>query len=429
MKTKEDILSLIEEEDVEFIRLQFTDVFGKLKNIAVTPRQLERVVDRNYRIEATSMFGDVKVIEEDLYLKPDLNTFVILPWRPQQGKVGKLICDVCYEDGKPFEMCPRQILKQVIADMEKKGYSAVIDPECEFFLFHTDENGTPTTVTHEQAGYMDVGPMDFGENARRDIALTLEEMGFDVRSSLHEMAPGQHEIDFSGAESLSIADALVTFRFAVRSIAKRFGLHATFMPKPIQDQAGSGMHLNISLYKDNKNVFVPRNGEDITEAARYFMGGVLSHNPALCAITNPTVNSYKRLLSGFDAPSRAEWSTNGESGAIRLHRGRDEVKVELRFPDSSANPYLAIAASLAAGMDGIENKTDCGPDAANGNVTARELPSNLKVAIMALEEDELVKKAIGLELSDIYTRLKKNEWDDYMRQVTDWEINRYLAKM
>lgn len=429
MKTWEEIRGIIEEEDVEFIRLQFTDVFGKLKNVAVTPRQLSIVIESSHRIEGRTMFGDAEVYDGDLYLKPDLETFVILPWRPQHGKVAKLICDVCYEDGRPFEMCPRYILKKTIEQITAKGYRAIIDPECEFFLFHTDDNGNPTTVTHEQAGYMDVGPMDFGENARRDIALTLEEMGFDVRSSLHEMAPGQHEIDFSGDEGLKIADALVTFKFAVRSIAKRFGLHATFMPKPVQNQAGSGMHLNVSMYKDGQPLFV-ENGDEVTNETKWFMGGVLKHMESMCAITNPTVNSYKRLLSGFDAPDKIAWSTKGHDCIVKLHTYKDTAKVELCFPDSSANPYLALAVCLAAGVEGIENKVD--PGANDARVTGNQykcVPNSLMAAIGNMKTDSLVEDILGSDLVNLYSELKMNEWNDYMRQVTDWEINRYLAKM
>lgn len=428
MKTWEEIQGIIEEEDVEFIRLQFTDVFGKLKNVAVTPRQLYFVINDGYRIEGPTMFGDAPVYDGDLYLMPDLDTFAILPWRPQRGKVAKMICDVCYENGTPFEMCPRYILKKTITDIKSKGYKAVIDPECEFFLFHTDENGNPTTVTHEQAGYMDVGPMDFGENARREIALTLEEMGFDVRSSLHEMAPGQHEIDFSGDEGLKIADALITFKFAVRSIAKRFGLHATFMPKPVQDQAGSAMHLNISVYKDDKALFAYQDGK-VSPETEWFMGGVLAHTDALCAITNPTVNSYKRLLSGFEAPSKIAWCTKGYDGAIKLHTFRDAAKIELCFPDSSANPYLALAVCLAAGIEGIENKTDAGSDAYVSGEEYKNMPNNLMTAVDNMKKDSLINRVLGNRLVNIYSELKANEWSDYIGQVTDWEINRYLVKM
>ena len=269
MKTRSDILRLIEEEDVEFIRLQFTDVFGNLKNIAVTLGQIDRVLGNQFSIEGSALFDELYDPGMNLYLHPVLDSFVILPWRPQQGKVGKFICDVCYRNGELFEMSPRTILKKVLDQAAGEGYAFIVDPECEFFLFHTDDNGTPTTITHEKAGYLDVGPLDLGENARRDMVLTLEQMGFDIESSHHEKGPAQHEIDFTQGEALETADSLMTFKFAIRSIAKRFGLYATFMPKPRTDVTGSGMHLNLSLYKDGKNLF---HGEDEYRGGPVFYG-------------------------------------------------------------------------------------------------------------------------------------------------------------
>lgn len=425
MNTKESIMQLIEKEDVEFIRLQFTDVFGNLKNIAVTPGQMERVVNDRYPIESSVVFDDKYDPEVDLFLCPDYDTFVMLPWRPQHSKVGKIICDVCYKDGTPFEMSPRLILKRVLKQAAEQGYTFMVGTECEFFLFHTDDNGTPTTITHESAGYLDVGPIDLGENARRDMVLTLEEMGFEIESSHHEKAPAQHEIDFTQGEALDSADALMTFKFAIRSIAKRFGLYATFMPKPRMDVAGSGLHLKISLYKDGVNLF---NGHDetISEYARYFMGGVMEHAAAMCAITNPIVNSYKRFLSGFDAPSRINWSTKGEKSLLKYRDCFGDTKVELRFPDPAANPYLAIAVCIAAGLDGIRRKVTLGEE---NEVSPKILPGNLKEALGLLEQDSLMKQVLGEDLLKIYAKIKSEEWDAYMMQVSDWEISRYLTKM
>lgn len=422
---KQDILELIEEEDVEFIRLQFADVFGNLKNIAVTPGQFEKVIDNKYPFDGAAMYDGLYDLGEDLYLSPDLDSFVTLPWRPQQGKVGKFICEVCNEDGTPYEASSRFVLKKVIEKAKAEGYSFMIDPECEFFLFHTEDNGTPTTITHEKAGYLDVGPVDFGENARRDMVLMLEEMGFEVEDSHHEKAPAQHEIDFAQGEALETADALMTFKFAIRSIAKRFGLYATFMPKPRADVAGSGMHLNISLFKDGKDLFA-FDKESVSEEAKYFMGGIMEHAEALCAITNPIVNSYKRLLSGFQAPGKINWSTNGENAMLKLHKVFGESKIELRFPDPSSNPYLAIAVCIAAGLDGIKNKTI--PGEANAT-DAKRLPGNLKDAIASFEKDEIMKEVLGSEFVKIYSDIKNNEWNDYMMQVSDWEVERYLVKM
>ena len=432
MKTKDEIIDLIEEEGVEFIRLQFTDIFGNLKNLAVTPSQMERVLNNRYSFEAADVFGNAFDPEEDLYLYPDLDTFVILPWRPQQGKVGKILCDVRLADGKDFEMDSRAILKNVLKKAADMGYTFYVDPECEFFLFHTDENGNPTNQTHEKAGYMDVGPIDFGENARRDMVLTLEEMGFEVESSHHEKAPAQHEIDFKEAEALQIADSITTFKFAVRSIAKRFGLYATFMPKPKTDYAGSGMHLNVSLYKDDKNVFRDSGAEDnISETAKYFMGGIMAHARALCAITNPIVNSYKRILTGFEAPSDITWTTRGENALLKVKNSFDDMKVELRFPDASANPYLALAVCLAAGIDGIEQKINPGENSAGIKkpTNAVKLPDNLKEAVVAMKNDAFMEQILGKQFVQSYTDYKLKEWNDYMMQVSDWEVNKYLYRM
>lgn len=426
MKTRSDILRLIEEEDVEFIRLQFTDVFGNLKNIAVTLGQIDRVLGNQFSIEGSALFDELYDPEVNLYLHPVLDSFVILPWRPQQGKVGKFICDVCYRDGELFEMSPRTILKKVLDRAAEEGYTFIVDPECEFFLFHTDDNGTPTTITHEKAGYLDVGPLDLGENARRDMVLTLEQMGFDIESSHHEKGPAQHEIDFTQGEALETADSLMTFKFAIRSIAKRFGLYATFMPKPRTDVTGSGMHLNISLYKNGKNLFHGEDEYGVSDAARYFMGGIMEHAAAMCAVTNPIVNSYKRILSGFGAPGKIDWSTRGEKTLLKCHNLLGESKVELRFPDPAANPYLAIAVCIAAGMDGIHKKLEPGAENA---ADAKPLPGNLKDAIVLFEQDPLMSEILGEELTKIYAKLKNDEWNDYMLQVSDWEVGRYLVKM
>lgn len=427
--TKSEIIELIEEEDVSFIRLQFTDIFGRLKNIAVTPGQMDKVFANRYSFEGSAIFGGRFVYDERLYLYPEPETFTILPWRPQQGKVAKVTCDVCFEDGTPFELSSRNILKRVLNNAKDKGYTFMVDPECEFFLFHTDENGLPTTITHEMAGYMDVGPVDFGENARRDIVLVLEELGFEIESSHHEHASAQHEINFREAEALSMADSIQTFRFAVRSVAKRFGLYATFMPKPRKDMAGSGMHTNIALYKDGKNLFRGAKGE-VTEICDYFMGGILKHAKALAALANPTVNSYKRLMSGFDAPRNIVWASKGEKALVKLNSDMEDTKIELRFPDGSSNPYLLLASCILAGLDGIESKLSAGEDATKDKSimeNADLLPGNLLDALRSLEKDEVIKNGLGKEFTDIFIDIKNNEWNDYMAEVSEWEIDRYLT--
>lgn len=411
MNTKDDILNMIEEEDVEFIRLQFTDVFGNLKNVAVTPGQIDRVVEGRYSFEGNAVFEGLT--DETLYLKPDLDTFVILPWRPKQGKVGKLLCSVYTSDGKPFELCPRNILKRNLSVLEEKGMDAFIDPECEFFLFHTDEQGLATTITHEQAGYMDVGPVDLGENARRDMVLTLEDMGFDIKSSHHEKAPGQHEIDFRGDCGVKAADDVMTFKFAVRSVAKGFGLHATFMPSPIQDAPGSGMHLRVSLYKDNRNIF---NADK--ETAEKFAAGVLKFAPEICAFSNPLVNSYKRLKNWKVSKKPAP-----DKNLVCVCDDYGERSVEVRFPDPSANIYAVISLILRAGLKGIDENMDL------SSVPFKGLPGNLKDALLLSHDSEFVKEVLGDKFTQTYVNHKFLEWDEYLNKVSDWEIEKYLLKV
>lgn len=434
MKTKEEILELVEEEDVEFIRLQFTDMFGNLKNVAVTANQLERVLNNKFVIESSAMFAEYYDTQEDMYLYPDLDTFVILPWRPQAGKVARFLCDVYDSDGGILAISPRTILKKVLDEAKAEGYTFYVDPECEFFLFHSDENGIPTTVTHEIAGYMDVGPIDMGENPRRDMVLTLEEMGFEIESSHHEGAPGQNEIDFREGEALHIADSVVTFKSAVRSIAKRFGLHATFMPKPKAGVAGSGMHLNISVYKDGRNILNSRTDDkELREEASFFMGGVMNHVRSICAVTNPLVNSYKRLMSGFEAPKYIGWSYKNDDALIRVRkRLGEDTKIELRFPDPSANPYLAIAMCIAAGMDGLEKKIPAGEPmqvCVEKGEALVSLPETLREAANCMREDAWVEEILGKEFVEIYTTAKLKEWNEYMAKISDWEIEKYLNRV
>ncbi len=425
---RQDIQRMIEEEGVEFIRLQFTDIFGRLKNLAVTPGQMDKVFDNRYSFYGAAVFGNTYDYDDRLYLYPDLDTFMILPWRPQQGKVAKIVCDVCYADGRPFEESSRYILKQAVKKAADKGYTLIADPECEFFLFHTDENGLPTTTSHERAGYMDVGPSDFGENARRDIVLMLEDMGYEIESSLHEHAPAQHEIDFREDEALPMADSIQTFVFAVRSIARRFGLYATFMPKPRQDVAGSGMHLNLKLIKNGRNIFADASGV-ASQEAKWFAGGIMEHARALCAVTNPSVNSYKRLLSGYDAPFFITWADKGEKALVNIVREPDDVKVELRFPDGSANPYLVLAACLAAGLDGIENRIEPKTMAGSEDKNTPTLPEDLKEAVSEFVSDDILKDALGAKFSEIYKEVKHSEWRAFISDVTQWEIDNYLTRI
>lgn len=431
--TREEILQMVEEEDVEFIRLQFTDMFGAIKNIAVTARELPRALNNQCIINAEQIAGMDPEKGSDLYLRPISDTFAILPWRPQQGKVARMICDLYCPDGTPYKNSPRYILERVAKEAEQEGYTCYIDPECEFFLFHTDDNGMPTTVTHEKAGYLDMSPLDLGENARRDMVLTLEDMGMEVESSHHEAAPAQHEIDFSYGEVRDIADCIMTFKMAVRIVAKRHGLHATFMPKPKTEANGSGMHIQFSLIKNGENVFecADRPGE-LSEDAYYFIGGLLAHSKEMALITNPLVNSYKRLVPGYDAPTELTWTENNQNSLVRIPVTRGEgIRVELRSPDASANPYVVLAVCLAAGLDGIKNKITPtkSSNLAAQDQQAEHLPETLKEAIDYFESSSWVKEVLGEEFCRQYVAAKKNEWLRYTRQVTDWEIAEYLYRL
>ncbi|MCR5250485.1 MAG: type I glutamate--ammonia ligase [Lachnospiraceae bacterium] len=440
--TKEEILAMAEEENVEFIRLQFTDVFGNLKNMAITVPQLEKALDNEILFDGSAIDGFARVAASDMYFHPDPDTWAILPWRPQHGKVARMLCDVCTTDHKPFAGDPRQVLKRAIARAAELGYTFHVGPECEFFLFRTDEDGQPTTQTEEQerAGYFDISPIDGGENARRDMVLTLEEMGFEIRSSHHEIAPAQHEIDFLHDEALKTADNIMTFKMAVKTIARKHGQHATFMPKPKYGNNGSGMHLNISLHRNGENIFRDDAGPDgISREARWFIGGIMRHIKGMTAILNPLVNSYKRLVPGFDAPVWISWSGECKGTLLGIPADRGpRARVELRSPDSAANPYLALAVVLRAGLDGIENQIEP-PAQIKGHIgekSAEELlnegvellPTTLMEAIRELEKDELVKETLGEHIAPLYIRAKKKEFLEYSAQVSQWEVDRYLFK-
>jgi len=438
--TKQDIINMVAEEDVEFIRMQFTDIEGNFKNVAITASQLEKVLSNNCMFDCSLVEGMLPTDNADMFLYPDLDTFTIFPWRPQQGKVARFICDVYRADRTPFEGDCRYILKKALQEAQALGYTFEIGPECEFFLFNADENGRPTTNTNEQAGFLDMGPLDNGENARRDIVLTLEDMGFQVESSHHEKAPSQHEIDFRYDEALATADNIMTFKLAVKTIAKHHGLHATFMPKPRKEFCGSGMHINMSLRKDGKNVFDdPSDKNGLSKEAYYFMGGLMKHVKGICAVTNPLVNSYKRLKPGFEAPVFIAWSTLGANTLILIPNIRGEhTRIELRSPDPAANPYLAIAACLMAGLDGIKNKIEPKPESRESmNALAEEdaairrlekLPTDLLEACKEMRKDTLLRDLLGDRVFEQFYHSKVSAWKEYDSQVTSWEIDSYLYK-
>ncbi|MTI68651.1 MAG: type I glutamate--ammonia ligase [Firmicutes bacterium] len=439
--TKEAILKKAKELEVEFIHLQFTDVMGVMKNVSITIEQLEKALNNEIMFDGSSIDGFARIEESDMYLRPDLSTFVVFPWSPVGEKEARLICDVYKPDGTPFSGCPRNTLKKVLKEAAIKGYTLNVGPECEFFLFNTDEKGEPSLETHDNAGYFDLAPVDLGGNARKDMIFTLKEMGFEIEASHHEVAPGQHEIDFKYDNALRAADNIMTFKMAVRIIAQRHGLHATFMPKPVYGISGSGMHVNMSLASlDGNNAFYDENDEmGFSKVAYQFLGGILEHAPGYTAMTNPTINSYKRLVPGFEAPVHIAWSASNRSPLVRVPAKKgNSTRLELRSPDPSANPYLALAVVLKAGLDGIDkDMTPPAPVQSNiydmKKVERKEkgiesIPSNLKEALKELSKDEVIKESLG---EHIYQRFIDNtliEWEQYSTKVTQWELDKYLRK-
>ena len=438
--TREDILNIIQDEDVEFIYLQFTDIFGVMKNVAITPEMFERALNDQVMFDGSSIDGFIRVEESDMYLKPDLDSFIVYPWRNNISSEARLICDVFNTDGTPFGGDPRHVLKNICRQAESMGYTLYAGPECEFFLFHTDEKGKPTLITHDDAGYFDLAPVDLGENARKEIVKTLRKMGFEIEASHHEIAPGQHEIDLRSDEVLNTADKIMTLKTVVRMVAKNHGLHATFMPKPVYGIAGSGMHMNISILKEGKNIFYDDNDSlHLSKEGYSFIAGVLRHARGICAVTNPTVNSYKRLASGYEAPLFVTWSAKDRSPLIRVpaQRGLD-THFEVRNPDPSCNPYLALAAIFKAGLDGIENSLRI-PDSVDENINdmpaedrkalkINKLPGTLEEAIDCFQSDDITQKALGEHIYSRFLEAKKLEWKDYSNRINQWEIDQYLTK-
>ncbi len=437
--TKEDIIRKVKEEDVEFIRLQFTDIFGQLKNVAITASQIEKAVNNQIMFDGSSIEGFTRIHESDQYLYPDLDSFVIFPWRPNPGRVARLICDVYNPDGTPFVGDPRGVLKRVLKRAESMGYDAFnVGPEAEFFLFQTDAEGKPTTKTNDEAGYFDLGPLDHGEGTRREICLALEQMGFEIEASHHEVAEGQHEIDFKYADALHTADNIMTFKLAVKVLAQKNGLHATFMPKPIYGINGSGMHTNMSLFRKGKNAFYDPDGEKgLSKEAYSFIAGLLHHVQGMAAVTNPLVNSYKRLVPGYEAPCYLAWSASNRSALIRIPAARGQsTRVELRSPDPSCNPYLELAVCLAAGLDGIE-KGMVPPAEVTENIFVMDevtrkahgiesLPGSLEEAIKAMQADQLIMDTLGSHVAENYISGKLREWDEYRTRVSSWERDKYI---
>ncbi|HWK24108.1 MAG TPA: type I glutamate--ammonia ligase [Ureibacillus sp.] len=437
--TKEDIKQIVKDEGVKYIRLQFTDILGTIKNVEIPLSQLDKALDDKMMFDGSSIEGFVRIEESDMYLKPDLDTFVIFPWTAEKGKVARLICDIANPDGTPFAGDPRSNLKRVLANMEELGFTSFnLGPEPEFFLFKLDEKGEPTLELNDDGGYFDLAPTDLGENCRRDIVLELEEMGFEIEASHHEVAPGQHEIDFKYANAVEACDNIQTFKLVVKTIARKHGLHATFMPKPLFGVNGSGMHSNLSLFSGDKNVFWDQEADlELSDTARQFMAGIMKHAKAFTAVTNPVVNSYKRLVPGYEAPCYIAWSARNRSPLIRIPASRGlSTRVEVRSVDPAANPYLAMAALLEAGLDGIRNNlTPPAPVDRNIYVMSAaeleengisSLPGSLVEALAELEKDEVIKAALGEHIYSNYKEAKEIEYDMFRTAVHPWEREQYM---
>ncbi len=437
---QQSVLEQIEEQNIDFLRLQFTDILGTVKNVSIPASQAEKAFEEGIYFDGSSIEGFVRIQESDMRLEPDPDTFAVLPWRKKEsGSAARLICDVVTTDGEPFNGDPRNVLKRALARAEDMGYTLNAGPEPEFFVFEK-EDGRATTETHDAGGYFDLGPKDLASDLRRDMIYALESMGFEIEASHHEVAEGQHEIDFKYDDGLTTADNIATFRSVVRAIAEQHGVHATFMPKPIARINGSGMHTHLSLFtEDGENAFHDDDDDfNLSDTAKSFLAGVLEHAPAITAVCNPTVNSYKRLVPGYEAPVYVAWSDVNRTALIRKPAARIPAasRVELRSPDPSCNPYLALAVMLHAGLDGIEQDLEA-PDPVRENIyefdeAKREeygidtLPGNLGEAIEALEADETVKSALGEHVTEKFIEAKNQEYDEYRVDVAQWELDRYL---
>lgn len=438
--TKDDIRRMAKEENVQFLRLMFTDLYGTIKNVEVPVSQLDKLLDNKLMFDGSSIDGFVRIEESDMWLYPDLSTWMVFPWGGNEGgKVARVICEVYNADRTPFYGDPRNNLMRMLEEMRKLGFTDFnIGPEPEFFLFKLDEKGKPTMNLNDHGSYFDLAPVDLGENCRREIVLELERMGFDVEASHHEVAPGQHEVDFKYADALHACDNIQTFKLVVKTVARKHGLHATFMPKPLDRVNGSGMHINMSLFHNEGNAFFDEKGDmQLSDQARWFLGGLLKHARALTAVCNPTVNSYKRLVPGYEAPVYVAWSGRNRSPLVRVPISRGlGTRLELRSVDPSANPYMAVASILAAGLDGLRNKIEP-PKAVDRNIYAMDeeeraanhitdLPSTLHNALKELKQDKVIAAALGDHLYQNFLEAKRLEWAAYRQEVTQWERDQYL---
>ncbi len=439
--TKKAILKIVEEENIHFFRLQFVDIFGFMKNVAIPRSQIKKALDGKMMFDGSSIDGFARIQESDMYLVPDYDTFTILPWRNIQGvAAARIICDVHKADGTPFEGCPRVNLKRLLAEAKKMGYTMNVGTEAEFFLFNQDDCGCPSTQTHDTAGYFSVDPEDYGIDCRREVIETLEKMGFEIEASHHEVAEGQHEVNFKYADALTAADNTITFKWVVKTIAKKYGLHATFMPKPVFGINGSGMHTNQSLFNlDGSNAFFDKKDKlQLSKVAYQYIAGLTKNARGFAAVTNPLVNSYKRLVPGYEAPVYVAWSAANRSALLRIPATRGlGTRVEVRCPDPTCNPYLAFAMMLNSGLDGIKNKLTPPPsndvniyqmtDAQKKKAKIANMPASLKEALDELKKNPIAKETLGPHIFEKYLAGKIKEWDSFRISVTDWELDEYLA--
>ncbi|MCY0878977.1 MAG: type I glutamate--ammonia ligase [Firmicutes bacterium] len=437
--TKDEVLAKARELNVKFVRLQFTDILGIVKNVAIPVKALPMALEGQMMFDGSSIEGFVRIEESDMLLAPDPNTFTVLPWTQGSGLTARLMCDIKNPDGSPFQGCPRSALKRVLQEAREMGYEVMVGPEPEFFLFQRDAEGHPTVQTTDEAGYFDLSPSDLGEDTRRDIVLTMEEMGFEIEATHHEVSPGQHEIDFKYQDALATADAIVTFRMVARTVAHRHGFHATFMPKPIAGVNGSGLHLHQSLVGPDGNAFWdPKQPHGLSRVAIRYISGLMAHARGFTAITNPLINSYKRLVPGYEAPVYIAWSTGNRSPMIRVPESRGpDTRIELRSPDPSCNPYLALAVTIKAGLDGLKHRYEVPPPVTRNIYRMHEserrelgierLPESLHEALQYLEEDPVIWEALGDHIAQRFVEAKRLEWDIYRHEVHQWELDQYLS--
>ena len=437
-RDKEYVLKTAKEKDVKFIRLWFTDILGFLKSFAITIEELEGALEEGMGFDGSSIEGFARIDESDMIAFPDPNTFQILPWRPREkNAVARMFCDIITPYREPYEGDPRYVLKQNLKRAAEKGYTFYVGPELEYFYFQDSKS----TVTLDKGGYFDLTPLDVASDLRRDTVLTLEEMGIGVEYSHHEVAPSQHEIDLRYTDALTMADNAMTYRLVVKEIALRHNVYATFMPKPIFGENGSGMHTHQSLFKGDKNAFFDKNDSyHLSKVGKCYIAGLLKHAPEITSITNQWVNSYKRLVPGYEAPVYLSWAERNRSDLVRVpvyKPGKENAtRVEFRSPDPACNPYLAFAVMLAAGLEGIEKGYEL-PDPVEENVFKMSeaerkkrgiatLPGNLHDAILLTEKSGLVRKALGDHVFHSFIENKKIEWDRYRIHITDYELDKYL---